>query len=211
MITPASCRCGGAARRILVATELAVTGIADAGNDVTAFVQAGIHGSDENLNIRMGAGELPDAFGCGEEAELFDATNAPSFQAFYRDRRRTAGGKHGVENKSDTGWIVVGEFVVVFDGLEGAFVAKQAEVKHAGVRDEIKNAVHHTQSGAENRNQPNVAGDPRPDGAGKRRRDGNAFTRKIVARFKKKHDRKQTNTVTHDSPAGAVIARVGEK
>ncbi len=106
----------------------------------------------------MGACELAKTFGGGEEAELFDAGDAPLFEALDGGGGGAAGGEHGVEEEGDVNGFVVGEFVVIFDGFKGAFVAEKAEVEDAGVGEEFKESVHHAESGAEDGDKADIAG-----------------------------------------------------
>ena len=133
MITRVFGRRGGEGTRKLVAAELAVTGVAHTGDDVAAFIQVRVHGADENFDVGLGAGELAETFRGGEKAELFDAGDAPLFKALDGNGGGAAGGEHGIDKESNVNGLVVGEFVVIFDGFKGAFVAKEAEVEYAGV------------------------------------------------------------------------------
>src|ERR1017187_9874001 len=85
--------------RWLLATELAVAGIAHTGHDVAAFVEVSIDGAEVNLHVVMRLGKFLDAFGRGEQAEVLDLLDAPLLKPRDGHARGTARGQHRVEHK----------------------------------------------------------------------------------------------------------------
>ena len=65
--------------------------------------------------------------------------------------RAAAGGKHRVEDNQFTFLRVGGKLAVVFHGVQRHGIAVEADVTDAAGRNQVRNAVHHAQTSAQNR------------------------------------------------------------
>ena len=133
--------------------EKTVTGIAEAREDVSLLVELTIERRAEDQDIGMCVGQTANTFGCGYEAEETDTRGAGTLEGSNGRNRTAPGGKHGVEQKKVALARITGHLEVVIHRLERVVVAVEANVSNARRRHEPTDALHHTESGPENRHQ----------------------------------------------------------
>src|SRR5437773_1557303 len=143
--------------RSLFRPENLVTGVTEAGNDVTHFVEVAVDCRGPEANVGMGSSQCRDAFGRSDEHERANVAAAAALQ--QRDGRvhRTRGGEHRVDDERGALVEVVDEFLEVVFRLQGLVIAAQADDADLGIRNHVEHAVEHAEAGAQDRNDRNFA------------------------------------------------------
>ena len=136
-------------RRRLEGAEEAVAAIAEAGEDIAAFVEAFVEHGDDDFDVGVGRRKGLDAFGGGEDGDDGEVADALALEEIDGVGEGAAGGEHGVEEERAHGFGAWGEAEIVFNGLEGFFVAVDADVADLGGGDEVEDAFDHAEAGAE--------------------------------------------------------------
>src|SRR5450759_58636 len=91
-------RAGGADQLPRAAgAELAIAGVAQAGQDVALLVELAVHGRTVDLDIRMSAGDGVNAFRGHDQVDELDARGAPTLEDLDGRRGRSARGQHQVD------------------------------------------------------------------------------------------------------------------
>src|SRR5256885_6421654 len=147
------CQPGG---RGLPGAEQAIARVPQPGQDVAVLVELAVERGGEDGDIGVGLEHAPHALGRGDEAEEADALGAGVLERVYGVRRRAAGREHGVEHeeiaRAFTGW----DLEIVIDRLEGVVLAVDADVADARRGDELRDALDHAESGAQDRHESQV-------------------------------------------------------
>ncbi len=135
---------------IFLRAEAAVAGVAEAGDDVAFVVEVGVDAGGVDGDVGVFGVDGEDAFGGGDEADEFQAGDAALFEEVDGGDGGASGGEHGVEDQQEgVGGEGGGDLDVVLDGLEGFFIAEEADVTDLGVGEGGDGALDHGESGAE--------------------------------------------------------------
>src|SRR5262249_59727944 len=97
-----------------------------------------------------------DAFGCGTDADDADAAGAGPLQQVERRYSAPSRGKHWIDHDDRTPFDGGREFGVVVGGDSRHLIALQTYMPDAGVRDEFKGRIEHTETGAQHRHDDEV-------------------------------------------------------
>src|SRR5690606_12941612 len=98
----------------------AVSGVAEAGDDVGVLVEALVHGGGDDLDLTARPDRLlhgPQALGCDEQADGRDVAGAAVEEVLDRRDERVAGREHGVQDEDLATAEVLGQPVGVGDRL----------------------------------------------------------------------------------------------
>src|SRR6266498_790548 len=112
-----------------------------------------------SLSPRSSAAANSGTSGCarairgGNEAEKADASRAGLLECLDRGDARAAGSEHRVEHEEITSLFFTGNLEIVVGRSEHGLVAGESDVPDSGRRHQLRDAVHHAESGAENRYQ----------------------------------------------------------
>src|SRR5450756_189699 len=94
-------RAGGADQLPRAASaELAIAGVAQAGQDVALLVELAVHGRAVDLDIRMSACDGVDSLRRHDQVDELDTRRAPTLEHLDRRRCRSARGQHRVEDQA---------------------------------------------------------------------------------------------------------------
>ncbi|CAI8809840.1 hypothetical protein EMIT0357P_11031 [Pseudomonas marginalis] len=119
------------------------------------FVQALIDGGGVDLHVRVGFLDGGDAFGRGHQHHGTDVPATGFFQQVDGGNHGAAGSEHRVD---DHGQALVDfryEFFQVGVGLQGFFVAGDADGADLGARDQAEHAFEHADTGTQDRHHGN--------------------------------------------------------
>ena len=97
-----------------------------------------------------------DAFGRGDQVDQTDVVAAALLQERDGGGGAAAGGQHGIQHQKLAVLAVVRQLAVVFHRVEGFRIAVQADVTHLGRGDQVQHAVHHAQTGPQDRNDADL-------------------------------------------------------
>ena len=97
-----------------------------------------------------------DALGRGDQVDQTDVMASALLEERDGGGGAAAGSQHGIQHQKLAVLAVVRQFAVVFHRVEGFRIAVQADVAHLGRRDQVQHAVHHAQTGPQDRNDTDL-------------------------------------------------------
>ncbi len=130
--------------------EGTVAGIAEAGQYVSAVVQAAIKGGDMQVDIRELVHELFDAVRRRDESNILDMGSAAPFENLNRPQHLTARRQHWIENETNVGFGQFGKAIVILDRFKGLLIAIHPKMPHASFGNQLTKTRYHAKPGAEN-------------------------------------------------------------
>ena len=113
------------------------------------LVELLIHAGHIDLHVGVGLAHGLDALGGSQDVHELNVLAAVVLHKVDGSHSGTAGSQHGVQHDDIPVGDVAGHLAVVLHGVQGLRVPVQADVTHLGGGDQGQDAVHHTQTGAE--------------------------------------------------------------
>src|SRR3989441_5481235 len=137
----------------LPGAEQAIARVPQPRQDVAVVIELAVERGGEDGDVGVGLEQVTHAVGRGDEAEEADALGAGVLERVYGVRRRAAGGEHGVEHEEIARVFTGGDLEIVIDRLEGVVLAVDADVADARRGDELRDALDHAESRAQDRHE----------------------------------------------------------
>jgi len=100
--------------------------------------QIRVNNAHINLHVRMRRLHRPYPKLTPTHTNQLDLLASPLLQHVDRGDGGAAGAAHWVKDEADVVRVVLGELVVVFHGLQGHFVAEEAQVEDGGMREKVQ-------------------------------------------------------------------------
>ena len=168
----------------LFGAEDTVSAVTQTRNDVLVVVELFIQSSTVNLYVRMCFGQCVQTFWSCDDAHEFDVGSTAFLEHLDGSDSRTAGCQHWIEN-DDLALVDVGrKFAVVFDRLQGLWVAVKTDVTDLSSRNHRQHAVEHTDTSAQDWNERQFsAGNDFGLCQSNRSFDFNLFERQVAGSF----------------------------
>ena len=193
---------------ILLGAEDAVACIAQAGDDVAVLVQLFILCGNINVNIGVCFVQGFQSFGGGNQANELDVLGTALFDLANGVNGAAAGSQHGIQHQNVTLGDILRQLAEVLHGLQGLFVAVQADEAHLGSGQQGQHTVQHTHAGTQDGHQSQLAacqhlGLCHGDGCF----DLHLFQRQVTGRFVAQQGRDLANEVTELLGAGLFVAQ----
>src|SRR6266550_542180 len=140
-------------RCALSGAEQPIAPVCQPRQDVAVVVELAVERGGEDGDVGVGLEHAPHALGRGDEAEEADPLGAGVLERAHGVRRRAAGGEHGIEHEEIARVFARWDFEIVVDRLERVVLTVDADVADAGRRDELRDALDHAESGAQDRHE----------------------------------------------------------
>ena len=195
----------------LFSTKDSVAAVAETGADITLVIELAIQVANKNLDIGMDSMELFQTFRCCNNAQEVNVLATVLLDEIDGFHSGTAGCQHGIHNINGALTDVGGEFAEVLMGLQGLFIAVDADVTDLGGGHQAEHTVDHTQTGSQNGNNSGLlAGDHGAHGGLQRSFDGDVFQRHILEGFIADHHGNFVDDGTELIGAGGLLSDDGE-
>lgn len=158
----------------------------------------------------MGRTHARDAFRAGDEADHAEIGRARRAEDGDGFDRAASGGEHWINEDDGAGFEVFGEFLEVDAGLEGVFVAGEAEVTDAGFGHHLHDAFGHAQARAEHGDDGDLCRESAAAGDFHRGLDVDLVGGEGAGDFKDHEAGDLVEQRTERAVAGGCVAQVGE-
>ena len=132
-------------------------------------------------------------------------------QHVERGYRAAAGREHRIDQHDIARREVVRQLRVVLRRDGRRFVALQADVAHAGRRQQLQHGVEHSQSRAQHRHHDDIARHPPPFGLFERRLNDGAFRRQIAQRLGDQQHADAVGDLAELFGLGVDVAKLAER
>src|SRR2546428_6149053 len=140
-------------RCALSRAEQAIAGIPEPRQDVAVVVELAVERGGEDGDVGVGLEHATHALGRRDEAEEADTLGAGVLERAHGVRRRAAGREHGIEHEEIARVFARWNLEVVVDRLERVVLAVDADVADASRRDQLREALDHAESPAQDRHE----------------------------------------------------------
>ncbi len=187
--------------------EEAVSGVAEAGDDVCVLVQVIVDRGGDDVEVEAGGFHPLEPFGRSEHAHDRHVTRAAVGDQAAGELERSSGGEHRIED--DDGPAAqsgrqLGHVVVRFERL---FVASQADEAHLGLGEQADRGVGHPEACAQDRDDDREAGQSHAISGAERRAHLRRLDREIARRLVDEHRGEVVDRAPERGPVGGLIAQ----
>ena len=134
-----------------------VAGVTETGDDVGILIEMIIDRGEVDIHVGMGHPDSLDALGGADQAHQTDVGAAALLEHAQGVAGAAAGREHRVGDDDETILDVLGEFAVIDHGLVGFFVTVQADMADLGDGHQLMQALYHTHTGAQDRDDRELA------------------------------------------------------
>ena len=174
-------------------------------------VKLAVERAGVEAHVRIEVQRRAHALGRGDERQAADVLDPGLAEELDGRRKRAAGGEHGVDDQADAVLDVRRELAVVLMRHVRLGVAVHAHVAHARGGDELEQAVHHAEAGAQDRDDGDLlAGEPAAGGDLKRRLHLDVLEREIAHGLIALKDRKLVHELAELLGGRVLVAQDGE-
>jgi hypothetical protein len=188
-------------------SEEAIAGVAESGKDVAVLVEFAIERGADDRNIGMRVVHALDSGRRGDETEKSNTLGTGALQRVDCGDGTSAGREHRIEQQELALGRIAGNLEVVVDRFERVVIAIESDMSDARRRHEFEDALDHSESGPEDRDERELlTGDPLADGSLERRLDSDILEREVGRRLVGHQHRDLVDELLEDLRRRAAIA-----